>query len=68
MVKRGSNGRFVGQEERACSFVKGFILLLITIPFLYYLLIRKNLIQMIMMILNKELGCDCSTTKTDNGW
>ena len=75
MVRRpGDGARFlsttntVGPNYSITQIVRWVLVMIVVVPFLYHLLIKRNLIEIIMRFLHYEFGCDCSqcTPKVKN--
>jgi len=62
---RNSNGQFISEKtEKNCWYLaKIMVVLAVSIPLLYHLLIRKELLSWGVDYLNREFGCTCNTTK-----
>lgn len=65
---RDNNGRFA-RESTFARIAKDILFIILIIPFLYYLFIRKKLFEVIEKILDKEFGCHCpnSCRNGENG-
>ena len=71
---RSSNGQFVSDkaEKSLWNLCKIILLLVIAVPFIYHLLVRKEIVSKGLNYLNDEFGCTCNssiasdTTKGDS--
>jgi len=60
---RGNNGQFLSKSDitqwSIMTIIKIIVIILVLCPLVYHLLIRRQVVHMIIDLLNKEFGCQC---------